>query len=637
MTEKRIFCPACHSENLDNSVYCCQCGSPMRKGIPARIHKSQWLAIIIITLILSVILTSAIQFFNAPRTRQPDAENRSQTARENNTARPLEIDPAGQPDRSRKPSRAGQVVPKAQQETEPDEDLIVGRVSIVSPSGVIVSEFPAPVINGSWLALPSRACIGGDNWFFTVGNEKAIPIEGGLWGRGDAVGLWHLAGEGKFQGPGFSTWNQDMPVRLLSIDTGLLSKPMSLTPSGVQGAFIYISLPGRLDPGVFLQNGMVVGWSFGDILDGAYMWPLGSEANLLYTNYVDDFYNETFAGGREEYFSIALTEGRESSPQGQLQMFAEAFRHSPKLSPEDTPRRLRVENIYPLISKLVNIIMDQSAYHYIATLTGEPLLWEARDPELLMNVVLATRNVYGPVTAVNFMEGPGENIRRSLEGENEKLTRFHLELYLGWIKSLVDSGNISRGWDVYDRARPFFNESPELQLLAVELALAGGDWAVAESLLYQRAYPDQFRETRMMLADRISDLKGQENKIVIKFQPGSRDIPVIATVNDRIEHDFLIDTGASFVTIPYSTVEALGIEDTLSMHQQEVQTAGGTVYANTVTLSSVELHGWIIPDVKALVIDLPNRPGLGLLGLNFLNRFGMDLQADEGIITLEPK
>ena len=155
--------------------------------------------------------------------------------------------------------------------------------------------------------------------------------------------------------------------------------------------------------------------------------------------------------------------------------------------------------------------------------------------------------------------------------------------------------------------------------------------------MYQREYPPESRERISILADQISDLKGYENKIVIKFQPGSGEIPINTSINEKINQDFLIDTGASFVTVPYSTVEALGLENKMSPHQQEVQTAGGPVLANAVTLSSIELQGWIISDVKALVIDIPNRPGIGLLGLNFLNRFNLDMQTDDGVLTLAPK
>jgi clan AA aspartic protease (TIGR02281 family) len=281
--------------------------------------------------------------------------------------------------------------------------------------------------------------------------------------------------------------------------------------------------------------------------------------------------------------------------------------------------------------------MDQEAYHYIAPLADEPLLRETKNPQLLLNVIRAIRNIYGIEQAVNVIEGPAAGLGGTAAEENSALQQFHLELYLEWIKDLIDEQETAGGWQVYHRARPQFTGSPDLHLLAVELALADGDWAAAERLLYQRQYPTALREKRQLLAERISELKGRENRIVISFSPGAKDIPVAATINEQLDQEFLVDTGASFVTVPLAAVKALGLEETMSPDRREVRTAGGTVYASTVTLAAVELEGWVVADIQALVLDLPDRPGVGLLGLNFLNRFRMDLHADEGMLILEPK
>jgi len=458
-----------------------------------------------------------------------------------------------------------------------------------------------------------------------------------LWARGDAVGFWRLAGEKKIPGPTFNTWRQDKPVRLLLFQSGKLSEEMHLTTEGQQGVFAYCSLPGPMGPGVFIQDGKVVGWAFGAILEGAYMWTLSSGTDLIYESYVEDFYNVTFAGGREDYFSRVLAVGSDTPPPVQLQMFTEGFWFPPKLSPEDTPEHLRQETVYPYIEQLVDYIMDQELYNYITQLADGPLLRELKSAKLLMNVARAIQKIYGTEAAVNFIEGPGTEVRQSFGGKTPHLDRLHVDLYLGWINDLLESGDTIKGRLIFNRAGDRFRDSLELHLLGVELALADGDWAEAESLLYQKKYPLAFREKMMLLANRISNLKGKENQIVITFQPGSNEIPVTASVNATIDHDFLIDTGSSYVTIPYSTVEFLGLVDELGDRQQEVQTAGGQVYASVVTLASIALQGWAVKDVQALVIDLPNHPGMGLLGLNFLNKFRMDLQSDNGILTLEPQ
>lgn len=610
----------------------------MRRGIPVRFRKSQWIIIFLTALLLSFIMTAAIQLFKSapvsPTNTQPIEQEKIPPP--GTTQANSKIAPSLDNKTEARSLPAAGPAPE-QEHQEARLELVTGKVSIINPQGAVVSDFTAPVINGSWLALPTRACIGGNTWTFQVNDERPVPIRGGLWSKGDPVGLWELAGDIRYPGPSLATWQQEAAIRFFSFETDQLSAPIRLTPLAVQGEFIYCGFEGNGEPGIFLQDGKVVGWAFGEQLPGAYMWPLGRGEDLLYQNYVDDFYNTTFAGGREEYFSLALAMGKDAPPRQQLQMFAEGFWVQPKLSSPDTPAHLAPENVYPYIINLTNILMDQGAFQYVASLSEEPMLWEIKDDELMNNVIRAIEKSYGIEGALNFVEGQLTDMQQVLNWEEDQFQQLHLALYEKWIKTLLDNNEIARGWEIYNRAVRFFAKSPKLNLLAVELALAEQDWTEAERLLYSMEYPQELREMRMLLADRISDIKGQENKIVLRFQPGSQEIPVTATINEQFDQEFLIDTGATFVTIPSSTVAGLDLEDGVSQNQQEIQTAGGPILANSVTLSSVELQGWMVYDVKALVIDLPNRPGVGLLGLNFLNRFRMDLQTADGLLTLAPK
>jgi predicted aspartyl protease len=56
-----------------------------------------------------------------------------------------------------------------------------------------------------------------------------------------------------------------------------------------------------------------------------------------------------------------------------------------------------------------------------------------------------------------------------------------------------------------------------------------------------------------------------------------------------------------------------------------------------VVLDAITLEGFETHNVKALVLDLPNQPEMGLLGLNYLRRFKMDLSTDDGLLALTPK
>jgi clan AA aspartic protease (TIGR02281 family) len=174
-------------------------------------------------------------------------------------------------------------------------------------------------------------------------------------------------------------------------------------------------------------------------------------------------------------------------------------------------------------------------------------------------------------------------------------------------------------------------------LFGVKLALAEGDWETAERLLAAREYPPAMGNEVRGLQSVISELKGRASMIVIRFLPGTRQIPVTASLNRDISQDFIVDTGASMVTIPFSTVRALGIVVSVRNPRRKVYTASGELFAPEIVLDSITLEGFEVNNVKALVMDLPNQPDVGLLGLNYLRRFRMDLNTDEGMLMLAPK
>ena len=89
------------------------------------------------------------------------------------------------------------------------------------------------------------------------------------------------------------------------------------------------------------------------------------------------------------------------------------------------------------------------------------------------------------------------------------------------------------------------------------------------------------------------------------------------------------------VTIPRYTALELGLA--IPNPKRKVFTAGGVKYAPEVNISSITIEGWEVNNVKALVLDIPNQPGWGLLGLNYLQRFRMDMNTEEGVLLLEPR
>ena len=110
-----------------------------------------------------------------------------------------------------------------------------------------------------------------------------------------------------------------------------------------------------------------------------------------------------------------------------------------------------------------------------------------------------------------------------------------------------------------------------------------------------------------------------------------------ARLGDNTVQRFLIDTGASVVTVPTDTSRRLGIAISSSLPRRLFYSATGVQNAVEVTLPDIAIGGWVIRDIKALVVDLPGQPGVGLLGMNYLNHFHMALDTDEGTLVLTPR
>jgi len=273
----------------------------------------------------------------------------------------------------------------------------------------------------------------------------------------------------------------------------------------------------------------------------------------------------------------------------------------------------------------------------VANLFDTQILVEAGDVVLLMEVSRATAQGYGFEDGIELAENVAGQLAPIEEQDSIRLAKFFSELYQNWIVTQFNKGSLQGAGRAYRLGSRKLPDDLSVHLLGVQLALAENNWAAAEELLAEKEYPASLRDKVQNLQNQIAELKGQEGKIVINFAPGSRFIPVSAILNRDSNQNFIVDTGASMVTIPRSTAEYLdlAVDDRNPMHK--VATASGVRYAPEVTLYSITIGGWEINDVKALVLDIPDQPDLGLLGLNYLKNFRMDMNTEEGVLLLEPR
>jgi len=96
-----------------------------------------------------------------------------------------------------------------------------------------------------------------------------------------------------------------------------------------------------------------------------------------------------------------------------------------------------------------------------------------------------------------------------------------------------------------------------------------------------------------------------------------------------------LDTGSTYVIVPWKIINALGLEPEIKKERSDMITVSGTEKVPIVTLPSVIALGEEVKNVKAIVHDLPQKSYVdGLLGLSFLKNFNINLNFKEGVLEI---
>lgn len=613
-----MTCPKCHAAIETPSNFCPNCGVGLRK----RRSIFGWIT----AFAICAIITVGILFLLAPSDPNLISRN-SAYSTDSELPETLLENPAN--------SQAAIKIP-----VKPDDihmQLPTGITAIYDIAGNLINEVPATAVANGWMALPADVCIGGYFWQFTRSNGDVFEIAGGIIGEKDEVGIWQFRNDDIVLGPQLSAWIPGKTLRWTSAVSQNSVTDVSMTIVSDQRYVFKIAAPSIPDEtGVFTQDNQVVGWTFGGTAETGFLWNGLDGENLVYDISVYDYYRATFENGREEQFILALAQSNEA-PVQQLAAFANAFLLVPKLAVIATPRHLRPANIIPRMQALVSDLTQNGQYADVADAFDGRKLAETGDMSLVIAAVGATLKSYGFESAVDLIESVQSESLSRAGNQGKKLEPAHKQLYRQWLTSLIQGGDIQMAQQIYDRAETAYTQDPQIHLLGVELALASGDWPTAQQLLAMQVYPSELSDKVALLKSQIAAERSEEGKIVVRFNPGSRQIPVTAYLGDGIEQSFLIDTGATIVTIPRSTAEKLGVSENYASSRRRVQTAGGFVDAYEVVLPSVQLGDSLVENVSALVLDLPNQPSVGLLGMNYLSLFRMNINTDLGVMTLAPR
>jgi clan AA aspartic protease (TIGR02281 family) len=127
-------------------------------------------------------------------------------------------------------------------------------------------------------------------------------------------------------------------------------------------------------------------------------------------------------------------------------------------------------------------------------------------------------------------------------------------------------------------------------------------------------------------------------KASIPFEKQGQVVIVEATLNKKASAKFVVDTGASYTMISSAVAKELDIDTEQQHRTAPFQTANGIIQAPLVSLDSINVGGMEIRNLTAAVHDiLADSRVAGLLGLNFLSNFRMDIDTQKGVLHLEKK
>ena len=123
----------------------------------------------------------------------------------------------------------------------------------------------------------------------------------------------------------------------------------------------------------------------------------------------------------------------------------------------------------------------------------------------------------------------------------------------------------------------------------------------------------------------------------LRFDPQTPSIIVDTYLEGKIilHTKFVLDTGASFVVLPWWIATGLGLK--IDPKNLTITTTASSVENVPLTsIPRVTILDKTVNNVPCIVKDLPPEAGVdGLLGLSFLRNFHLSLDFNKGILRLE--
>lgn len=604
-----MICPKCRTANLEAAVYCAGCGRPLLRG-PGRRRVPRFTFLLVLG--GAAVLVSLYFLY---RMISPGPEAGAARGGEGGSVAALNPQPV-----------SNAFLPT------------LGEFIVRGAGGREIFRTTGAVFGAQWAALPVAVLFGGENLTFQEDGSAAARVVAGTWAAMDPVVFWKVDC-GYAPAPlDLAPWKPSQPLDWQPFRSTGPSFRVEVGASRRVGAFT--SFPWRPDmrlPGILLQEGALVGWTFGGPIEQAYLWTGEPASGPPPAVGADQMFSAVSPDCREGYFRRQLDSGTGSTPATELETLARGFRLAPLLAPEDQPPDLRQSSVVGRMDALATELIRRGDGDEVIRILDDRTIRDSADPVLARNAVLALAARQDYNRTIRRLETIERDIFAARGPVPAELGELKLRLYKDWLRKIVDNGDYYSGTVAYEEAQQAFPDDPEIRLLGVEIAIAENNPDRARELLEARGYPTELKEQADRLGARLGSNPDGSEDVIVRFDPAADNIEVEAVINGSFRQKFFVDSGASYVTIPSSTAQALKIKMDEGIPVRAIATASGVQVAYEVKLESLELDKCRVDNVTALVMDMPLLPEYGLLGLNFLNAFSAEIDKAGGILRLKKR
>jgi len=149
-----------------------------------------------------------------------------------------------------------------------------------------------------------------------------------------------------------------------------------------------------------------------------------------------------------------------------------------------------------------------------------------------------------------------------------------------------------------------------------------------------RQLDSSLRESAENLLAKIEEVLRRREAVIVPVPPGSGSIRTTALIDGRTEFTFVIDTGATYTSIPSDLAAQLRYDTSVS-RRVNVSAVGGIFNVPLITIQSLNLGGYVVRNLEVLVVPQSIGPNFGLLGLNFLRHFKYTVDSKRNEFRLE--